>query len=783
MKAISVGLCILGALSSSFAAPAPKVNAVHHPKLSRPQFRKRNGYSNAVNVTSTAPITSAPKANVWASLSNDEAASVISFLHDQPSLNLTAAQGSGEWDNAILVVDLAHVNKGEAMSYLSGTGPAPDRYAKATISFGATEEPYYQDFYVGPIGGNMTYTSYDWVTTTGTAKIRNYDADYSRQYERWFNLSMEVEDIIQDLLNATVADLDIWGIDPLWHEEGRVINWLTYWRQVDGFDASTLQPQGLFFKWDGTGRDPSGWGLIGWLYNDVYYASTEEFRAAWQAGKIEKATPNMGGDWVTTDKTGPDLPFDTLPPPVQIQPAGQRFAVDEEQKYVEWGDFTFYITFTRDTGLRLFNIKFKNETILYELGLQEAIAHYAGNDPVQSGIGYLDSYYGFGPWSFNLVKGMDCPTYAHFLPATWHADELSKTHPMAICLFESDMGYLMQRHSSSEYVSATKNIGLVVRTVATVGNYDYSFDYTFYHDGSLETTVRASGYIQSAYYSKNDDYGYHIHDGLSGSMHDHVLTFKADFDIMGTANTLAMHSVVPAEVKYSWANATRSTMKLDKKYLENEDQSKIGYDHNGQTMYVVVNKDSVNKFGEQRGYRISPKIGGAHHLTIQESPNLHNAQHFATHPLYVTKQKDTEPNCANPYNNLDTRQPLVDFNKFFDGESLVQEDLVIWANIAMHHVPITGDLPTTTMSFAQGSLVFSPHNYLYHDASRQTAQQIRIRYNNENVTEVETFGAKPMEGMVDLAATAFDLWDYTGDVAVRKFPYDPLNPFNDTVSI
>lgn len=56
------------------------------------------------------------------------------------------------------------------------------------------------------------------------------------------------------------------------------------------------------------------------------------------------------------------------------------------------------------------------------------------------------------------------------------------------------------------------------------------------------------------------------------------------------------------------------------------------------------------------------------------------------------------------------------------------------------------------MSFAQGSLVFSPHNYLYHDASRQTAQQVRIRYNNDNVTEVETFGAKPLEGMVDLVS-------------------------------
>lgn len=67
-----------------------------------------------------------------------------------------------------------------------------------------------------------------------------------------------------------------------------------------------------------------------------------------------------------------------------------------------------------------------------------------------------------------------------------------------------------------------------------------------------------------------------------------------------------MHSVVPAEVKYTWANTTRSTMKVEKKYLKSEDDGKIDYAHNGQTMYVVVNKDSVNKFGEERGYRISP---------------------------------------------------------------------------------------------------------------------------------------------------------------------------------
>ena len=46
-------------------------------------------------------------------------------------------------------------------------------------------------------------------------------------------------------------------------------------------------------------------------------------------------------------------------------------------------------SFTRDTGMRLHDIKFRGERIIYSLGLEEAIAQYAGNDPVQSGTAYL----------------------------------------------------------------------------------------------------------------------------------------------------------------------------------------------------------------------------------------------------------------------------------------------------------------------------------------------------------------------------------------------------------
>ena len=31
-------------------------------------------------------------------------------------------------------------------------------------------------------------------------------------------------------------------------------------------------------------------------------------------------------------------------------------------------DFSFFITFTRDTGMRLFDIKYKGDRIVYELG-------------------------------------------------------------------------------------------------------------------------------------------------------------------------------------------------------------------------------------------------------------------------------------------------------------------------------------------------------------------------------------------------------------------------------
>jgi len=690
-------------------------------------------------------------------------------------------------------------NKTDALAYIDCKAAPPVKYAHVLLNNRATETPYYSDIIVGPLPiDNATATweplTYPFNKNSG-GTVRNLLADEDVYYPEWaFKLGADIADITLDLWNATVMGLDndtlvVWGIDPLWQDDGSVIRWDAFWGQgTEGYDSGTLLPLGLYVMTDMTaGRDPSKWKLEGWLYNNVFYATTEEFRTAFWSEGFEKNVPAVDGEWAHTDNQGDPLPLDEHHPPEMIAPAGARFGVDHENQYVEWQDYSFYIAFNRDTGVNLYDIRYKGERILYELGLQEALAHYAGNDPMQSGTAYLDTYYGFGPYAFELVQGYDCPAYATYINSSFYVAETTHTHINSICLFEATTDYPIQRHTTDKYVSVTKNNYFSLRSVSTVGNYDYTFTYSFYVDGSIQVEVRASGYIQSAYWAHNGDYGFHIHDHLSGSMHDHVLNFKADFDILGTNNSVQLMSMVPATVEYPWSKGKpRNTMKLERSFIETEDDSRFNWGANAATQVLIVNTDEKNKFGEYRGYRVLPSAGTAH-LTVKNSTNLANSARWAETDLAFTRQKDTEPRVCHALNNMDVHDPPVDFAKFFDGESLLQEDLVLWVNLGMHHVPHSGDLPNTVMTTAHSAIQFMPSNYFAGDLSRRTVHQVRIDYEDGITSHVEEFGQltnqEDLTCKLEFTPLEPDLWAYTGDIVVRKFPFDPNNPYFDTESI
>jgi primary-amine oxidase len=80
------------------------------------------------------------------------------------------------------------------------------------------------------------------------------------------------------------------------------------------------------------------------LYADELYSSIDEFRSAWESPEFKKMAINKPGDWIDVKHAGDKLPLDNLAPPQEVLVGGQRFKVDEEEKYVEWMDFTFFVT-------------------------------------------------------------------------------------------------------------------------------------------------------------------------------------------------------------------------------------------------------------------------------------------------------------------------------------------------------------------------------------------------------------------------------------------------------
>ncbi|KAK2007417.1 amine oxidase catalytic domain-containing protein [Colletotrichum eremochloae] len=739
-----------------------------------PQRHQRRQASQSC-IESEAVAITAPKENIWSDLTHSETTSVVGWLLAQPELNLTVSSNATIWDNKIALIELLTPNKTDAVTYLQG-GAAPKRYAHVVLDVRATLEPYYQDMTVGPLPINnmTTWKPYDYILTRKTdGKVPNLAADTLVVLNEWIPpIGASVADITLDLWNGTATGLDndtlsIWSTAEPWQEDGRTYRWDRFWNiQTDEFDVQSLLPLGLYFKSDVTGRDPSKWKLEGWFYNDVFYETTEEFRTAYWAG-LPKAPLNYEGDWTRTDQQGPVMPYDKMAPPVSVAPSGSRFAVDQQRKYVEWMDFSFYIGFRRDTGVALYDIRYKGELILYELGLQEAMAHYAGSDPVQSSTAYLDSEFGFGVYAFELVTGYDCPEYSTYLNTSFYKSESTHTHLKSICLFEFTADYPVQRHSSSDYVSATKNTYFSLRSVSTIGNYDYMFTYSFFLDGSISIEVRASGYVLTTSVGA-PEFGFAIHKGLSGSIHDHVLNFKADFDILGTSNTMQLIQNVPVTRVFPWSNGKpRNTMQLQRSFVESENESRFNWD--GATQVLVVNTDKPNQWGEYRGYRVAPNSGTAR-LTVLNSSTIANAAHWSEYDVQVTRRKDTEPLSAHPYNSQAVHDPPINFERFFDDkESLMQQDLVLWLNLGMHHVPHTGDLPNTVFTTAHSGITFMPSNYFDIDQTRRTVNMVRIDYSNDNATAVKTFGQS--EATCNLEAKAANLWDYRGDVVVKKFPF------------
>lgn len=162
--------------------------------------------------------------------------------------------------------------------------------------------------------------------------------------------------------------------------------WVTWRRNTAG---SFLQPVGFYLYVDMGGTDPLQWTVLKVItftpkdpdslahqlqkivYNHQIFQSTELFLAAFRDGTLKRqpSTPNKLVDlsWSSRRRVGPPPDLDHLPGPRSVSFAGLRFRVDRKRQYISWMGWGLYLGFNRDMGLSLWDVRMRNERIVYQV--------------------------------------------------------------------------------------------------------------------------------------------------------------------------------------------------------------------------------------------------------------------------------------------------------------------------------------------------------------------------------------------------------------------------------
>ncbi|TFK81174.1 amine oxidase catalytic domain-containing protein [Polyporus arcularius HHB13444] len=693
------------------------------------------------------PASPPAKTNPFASLTVPETVAIHDWVSAPArNLNLTAGTDAHLNDNFIYRIEAYRPAKKDAVRYLDNpdTAAPPERYAHVIIHHGAAAEPFVQDYLIGPVPVS---------SKTSMRKLTEiYHRDPIPYNSRGFTHITELSPLLlkvmpalaeatEELFGGSVSGLPndtlVAGMSGPFSFDGSFRrSWVSWRRNIPG---PWLHPVNFFQYVDFTGTDPEQWKLLKIVYNHQVFGTIDEFMTAFRNGTLKRlpSRPDQdptASEWSTRKRPQPFAPrdLDHLPGPRSVSFAGLRFRVDRALQYVSWMGWGMYLGFDRDMGLSLWDLRFKGDRIIYELAPQEAMAQYAGNDPMQTTTAWLDRFFGMGAAVRDMIPGYDCPHEAIYLPATTTNFEGSITRERAICIFEQDTGRPITRHTgySDGEFGATRGYQLVVRSVSTVGNYDYLFDYMFMIDGTIEVRLSASGYLQGGFWEPaQEGYGTAIRETTMGSLHDHVINYKVDLDVAGEENSLLFTSTATETITQPWFDDDWGSeviqQKISKKFIENENDALLKYPVNFQGGYSLVNQDARNRWGIPRGYAIHPGYSPIHNTVVGSKRLLNNAN-WARYNLAVSKRKDTEPTSSSQWNMNLPGDPVVDFHKFFDGENITQTDLVAWVNVGMHHLPQAEDAPNTRTNLAASSFFLTPLNYFDYDVSMDSTNSILL---------------------------------------------------------
>nr|KAI8751361.1 putative amine oxidase copper-containing [Biomphalaria glabrata] len=488
--------------------------------------------------------------------------------------------------------------------------------------------------------------------------------------------------------------------------------------------------------------------LSEWTIDQVWYAgrtynSLEELDAGYRANTIPKIKVERPTDTLFSSlrRRGKPVPEKPQRAPTPVEPEGKRYSV--KQRLVEYLDWSFNFRMSSFTGPLLYDIRFRNETIAYEVSLGEISVFYSGSVPLPQVTNYVDSAEFVGLHSRALVPGGDCPDYATFVNLTFISsfqEELDLIDS-AFCIFELNNGSPLRSHTSGDYgYEGMLDSSLTLRSALTIDNYDYIIDFIFHQNGVMETRFLSTGFILPSFLRESDrNYGFRLQEHIIGNVHHHLAQFKVDLDIQGTRNRLEALEFTSVESEDP-KDSTKRHHKLGirRQLKQSELEAVYDYDFNRPQYLLVHNDQFKTKNGDMRAYRVFAPSVSKHYLP--ENIGNERSVSWARHQMVVTKHKDDEFSSSSNYAMFDGADPVVDFSNFYkDNDTIVDEDLVLWITCGMHHIPHTEDLPVTPAVGNHLSFFLMPYNYFEDEPSSHSGDTIYQR-NQEGSQETKKGG-------------------------------------------
>ena len=269
-------------------------------------------------------------------------------------------------------------------------------------------------------------------------------------------------------------------------------------------------------------------------------------------------------------------------------------------------------------------------SIAYQIALSEMFVPYMDADPGWYFRSYMDiGEYGFGLLSSELRPGVDCPEHATFLEATIAGDMGEPvTMPNVMCVFERPTGDPLWRHA--EIIDGTyegrPEVDLVVRTIPTVGNYDYVIDTVLTQRGGdrhrhpaprASTPPRASRRPTMSDPTAEADTatGALVAPNVVAVYHDHYLSFRLDLDVDGPTNTLIREEIVPRRVEVG-----PRPLDLEPRGGRSSPRRAPWPERAHGEVWRVVNRGVETALGHLPGFQIEPGHGALSVLAPDDYP-------------------------------------------------------------------------------------------------------------------------------------------------------------------